>query len=321
VRTVSFVAAISLIGLVPSLAVALDAPAMTWSPASGSNYTPASRKPSMIVIHKVEGSYDGCISWFKNPAAQVSAHYVVAHSGAITQMVKDDDIAWHAGNWDYNERAIGIENEGWTNRDDVPDGHLRALARLTAWLCQKHGIPADRHHIIGHVEVPGSDHTDPGPYFAWTTFMGYVQAALGAPPQSTPPVPTGAARAVKATTDALNVRDAAWGALLGQVGAGATFVRTGNASQGFVEVFYAGRRGWLSTSYVTATSGTGAKIATPELNVRTGAGTDQKIVGQVHQGEVYADASSGTTEWRLVWFDSRREWAFRAYTNAVALSP
>ena len=28
-------------------------------------------------------------------------------------MVAEQDIAWHAGNWDYNTRAIGIEHEGY----------------------------------------------------------------------------------------------------------------------------------------------------------------------------------------------------------------
>jgi hypothetical protein len=38
----------------------------------------------------------------------------------------------------------------------------------------RYGIPKDRAHIVGHVEVPGNDHTDPGPNWDWTRYMQYV---------------------------------------------------------------------------------------------------------------------------------------------------
>src|SRR5205823_6606113 len=36
------------------------------------------------------------------------------------------------------------------------------------------GIAKDRQHIIGHVEVPGATHTDPGHFFNWPKFMQYL---------------------------------------------------------------------------------------------------------------------------------------------------
>src|SRR4029078_1230864 len=70
-----------------------------WSPAYSGNYQVASRGAAQInniVIHTTQGSYSGTISWFKNAAANVSAHYVVRSSdGQITQMVDDKNIAWH----------------------------------------------------------------------------------------------------------------------------------------------------------------------------------------------------------------------------------
>src|SRR5690606_24789500 len=54
---------------------------------------------SAVTIHTVQGSYSGCISWFKNCSAQVSAHYVLRSSdGQVTQMVLESDKAWHVGN-------------------------------------------------------------------------------------------------------------------------------------------------------------------------------------------------------------------------------
>ncbi|MGW4407153.1 golvesin C-terminal-like domain-containing protein [Nonomuraea sp. NPDC004702] len=161
-----------------------------WVPASSSNYTASSRPSSYaidrVVIHVTQGSYAGTISWFQNSAAQVSAHYVVKSSnGAITQMVREKDIAWHAGNWTYNTRSIGIEHEGYVSESSwFTDAMYRASAALTKAICDKYGIPKDRAHIIGHNEVPGADHTDPGPYWNWTTYMNYVTGG-GTPSWST----------------------------------------------------------------------------------------------------------------------------------------
>lgn len=151
-----------------------------WTPASSSNYTVANRPSdypiNYVIIHVTEGSYASAISWFQNPSAQVSAHYVIRSSdGQITQMVREKDIAWHAGNWDYNTRAIGIEHEGFVDDGSwFTDAMYRASAALTRNICDKYGIPKDRTHIIGHVEVPGSTHTDPGPYWNWTYYMQLV---------------------------------------------------------------------------------------------------------------------------------------------------
>ncbi|MFI6924825.1 N-acetylmuramoyl-L-alanine amidase [Nonomuraea spiralis] len=161
-----------------------------WVPASSSNYTASSRPSSYaidrVVIHVTQGSYAGTISWFQNSAAQVSAHYVVKSSnGAITQMVREKDVAWHAGNWTYNTRSIGIEHEGYVSEASwFTDAMYRASAALTKAICDKYGIPKDRAHIIGHNEVPGADHTDPGSYWNWTTYMNYVTGG-GTPSWST----------------------------------------------------------------------------------------------------------------------------------------
>ncbi|MEW5851521.1 MAG: N-acetylmuramoyl-L-alanine amidase [Myxococcota bacterium] len=155
--------------------------------ASTSNYS-AGRGGAPIqyvVIHTVQGSYAGAISWFRNPAAQVSAHYVIRSSdGAITQMVNEGNTAWHAGNFTYNQRSIGIEHEGFVGQPEVwytPEMYA-ASAALVADICDRYGIPKDRGHIIGHVEVPGSTHTDPGSGWDWDYFMSLVQGGASQPP-------------------------------------------------------------------------------------------------------------------------------------------
>ena len=81
------------------------------------------------------------------------------------------NVAWHAGNWDYNTRSIGIEHEGWIDDPTwFTDPLYEQSALLTAAICDRYRIPKDREHIIGHVEVPGSDHTDPGEFWDWARY-------------------------------------------------------------------------------------------------------------------------------------------------------
>lgn len=158
-----------------------DYPGARWVAAYSGNYTAANREADgntidYVIIHTTQGSYSSAINWFQNPSAGVSAHYVIRSSdGEMTQMVQNKDIAWHAGNWNYNQHSIGIEHEGFI--DDpawYTDAMYRSSANLTRWICDTYGIPKDRIHIIGHNEVPGATHTDPGPNWDWNYYMSLI---------------------------------------------------------------------------------------------------------------------------------------------------
>ena len=161
----------------------VDYPLAEWAPATTSNYT-ASNRPATypldyVIIHVTQATYPTTLSIFQNPQKKVSAHYVVRSAdGHVAQCVREHDVAWHAGNWDYNTRSIGIEHEGWV---DQPAYFTNALyeesAKLTAAICTRYGIPRDRAHILGHYEVPGTDHTDPGPNWDWTRYIRLVNFA------------------------------------------------------------------------------------------------------------------------------------------------
>ncbi|MDQ0778971.1 N-acetyl-anhydromuramyl-L-alanine amidase AmpD [Streptomyces aurantiacus] len=161
----------------------VDYPRSQWSKASASNYTVADRPTShpvdFVIIHVTQATYPDTLRIFQNPKKQVSAHYVVRSTdGHITQMVREHDIAWHAGNWDYNTRSIGIEHEGWVDKPAYfTDALYEESAKLTAAICTEYAIPKDRSHILAHYEVPGSDHTDPGPHWDWTRYMRLVGSA------------------------------------------------------------------------------------------------------------------------------------------------
>lgn len=162
---------------------AVDYPGAHWVAASTGNYTASSRPDSypieMVVIHVTQETFDNTITLFQDPNHAACAHYVTRSAdGYIDQMVREHDIAWHAGNWDYNTRSIGIEHEGWVDEPKwFTDEMYQASAKLTASICNRYSIPKDRDHIIGHVEVPGTDHTDPGPNWDWDKYMSMVTSA------------------------------------------------------------------------------------------------------------------------------------------------
>lgn len=156
----------------------------TWYGTNGNNYTPANRGRAgidKIVVHVTQGSFSGAINWFKNSQAQASAHYTVrSKDGFVGQSVREKNIAWHAGNWNYNKRSIGIEHEGYVSQPSwFTDKMYRSSARLTAHLAKKYRIGISRKNIIGHNQVPGATHTDPGQYWNWKKYMNYVKTYAG----------------------------------------------------------------------------------------------------------------------------------------------
>lgn len=163
---------------------AVDYPGAIWNPASTSNYRVGRTAAiTTIVIHVTQGSYAGTISWFKNPSAQVSAHYVVRSSdGEVTQMVAEKDTAWHVRT--ENPYTIGIEHEGFVDQPSwFTDAMYRSSAALTRNIADRRGIPKDRAHIKGHSEMPNNDHTDPGPNWNWDYYMQLVNGGDPNPPE------------------------------------------------------------------------------------------------------------------------------------------
>lgn len=138
--------------------------------------------PEAIVLHIMDGTFDGTVNWFSRKESQVSAHYLVGKDGRILQMVKDEHVAWHAGvvrepkwrrikhNVNPNLYTIGIEIEG-TAHSLVTLEQIIAVSHLLSALASRWGIPLTRDYVVGHNTIR-ADKLCPGKVLP----IGYVVA-------------------------------------------------------------------------------------------------------------------------------------------------
>lgn len=128
-------------------------------------------------------SGEAAIARLRDPAAKVSAHYVVEEDGRVFRLVPEDRRAWHAGasSWmgesNINQRSVGIEivNPGHEfGYRAFPVAQMSAVRDLSLGIIARHAIPAVR--VIGHSDVAPARKEDPGELFDW---QGLAAAGVG----------------------------------------------------------------------------------------------------------------------------------------------
>ena len=114
------------------------------------------------------------IKRLKDKSAKVSCHYLIDRRGTVTQMVKEDFIAWHAGKskWknfkDLNKFSIGIElvNKGHNfGYENFPNKQIQSLIKLCKALKRKYKI--NNRNFLGHSDIAPLRKMDPGEKFPW----------------------------------------------------------------------------------------------------------------------------------------------------------
>lgn len=152
------------------------------------NYTPALIAHDLVIVHDMEGGYEGSVAWLCKPAVKASAHICMNADGTEdTQLVPLSMKAW--AECAFNGRGVSIEVPGFVAKG-IPDVTLRALAKRVAWLLRFYGIPCQHavggqgrgycmHHDLG---AAGGNHDDICAIGSatWTMFEGYVRAEYAA---------------------------------------------------------------------------------------------------------------------------------------------
>lgn len=146
----------------------------------------------MLLLHYTDMvRADDAVALLRDPAAQVSAHYVVAEDGRVWRLVDEDRRAWHAGvAWwagesDINSRSIGIEisNPGHSHGyRPFPEPQMLAVMALCRDVLARHRIPP--HRVLGHSDVAPGRKIDPGHLFDW---RGLARSGIGIFPENLSP--------------------------------------------------------------------------------------------------------------------------------------
>ena len=120
------------------------------------------------------------IKKLKNPKAKVSCHYLINRDGKIVQMVKDINIAWHAGKskWkkftNLNKNSLGIELVNKGHQHGYQNFSLRQVASLID-LCKKlkKKYFIKKENFLGHSDIAPLRKKDPGEKFPWKKLSTY----------------------------------------------------------------------------------------------------------------------------------------------------
>jgi N-acetylmuramoyl-L-alanine amidase len=131
--------------------------------------------PDMIVLHYTGmPTGEAALARLRDPAAKVSAHFLVEEDGRVFALVPEERRAWHAGRsfWrgetDINARSIGVEivNPGHEfGYRAFPDVQIAAVIDLLADVRSRWSIDDSR--LLGHSDVAPARKEDPGELFPW----------------------------------------------------------------------------------------------------------------------------------------------------------
>ncbi len=161
----------------------------------------AAPRVDMLVLHYTGmQSAEAALDRLCDPAAKVSAHYLVEEDGAVWRLVPDARRAWHAGVsfWeggrDLNAVSIGVEianpgHEGGYRR--FPEAQMDAVEALCRDLIARHAIPP--HRVVGHSDIAPDRKVDPGELFDWPRL---ARAGIGLWPEPDAALPRRRGRGV-----------------------------------------------------------------------------------------------------------------------------
>jgi len=152
-----------------------DRPALSVTARPSPNHGERRLGVRFVVLHYTGmATAEAALARLCDPAAAVSAHYLIDEAGACVALVPEDRRAWHAGvaYWrgvrDVNSASIGVElvNPGHDfGYRAFPAAQIDALKTLLRGIVARYGLtPGD---VIGHSDVAPGRKLDPGELFPW----------------------------------------------------------------------------------------------------------------------------------------------------------
>ena len=145
-----------------------------YSPNFNNKKRPLNSIKTIIIHYTGMQSERESIERLRNPRAKVSSHFLINKNGKIYRLVKDNNVAWHAGKscWgkykNLNKNSIGIElvnkghKFGYTNFNKK---QISSLIKICNILVKKYKIK--KRNIVGHSDIAPYRKIDPGEKFPW----------------------------------------------------------------------------------------------------------------------------------------------------------
>jgi N-acetyl-anhydromuramyl-L-alanine amidase AmpD len=176
-----------------------------WSPLAdvinhrpSPNYGYGSLKPNWRAVtwHIADGGLEGTLDWLTSQASQSSAHVVIGRNAEIYSLVPLTKPAWCQGNVcsadirnpiiaqtthsglnpnlvSYSIECVGYSKHGRPGA--LTDVQAAALVRVTAYLCYRSRLTADRTHILGHCQWDGCTRSE-CPGYSLGEWSAWVEA-------------------------------------------------------------------------------------------------------------------------------------------------
>ena len=130
------------------------------------NYSPTLIQHNLLVLHIMEGNYEGSVNWLCQVSTKASAHLCMDEDGKeVSQLVPLQYKAW--AQCAFNSQGISLEIPGFTH-EGVPEARWDMAAKIFGWLSLAYDIPAVwakegqgrgicQHHDLG---AAGGGHVD-----------------------------------------------------------------------------------------------------------------------------------------------------------------
>ena len=164
-------------------------------PSPNHNARPPGVPIDTLVLHYTGMTDTGAaLALLRDPAAEVSCHYLVETDGTVWRMVPEGRRAWHAGvsfwrgRTGLNDRSIGIEiaNHGHAHGyPEFPVLQLAVVCDLCLGILSRHPIAA--RDVVAHSDIAPDRKDDPGEKFDWA---GFAAAGVGLWPRGVPDLGT-----------------------------------------------------------------------------------------------------------------------------------
>jgi len=164
--------------------------------APSPNFGPRTAPPHMLVLHYTGmQSGEAALARLRDPAAEVSSHYMVEEDGRVFRLVSEERRAWHAGksSWrgetDVNGASIGVEvvNPGHEfGYRPYAEAQIASVINLLGDIRSRWTI--EDVNIVGHADVAPDRKEDPGELFPWKR-LAEAGHGLWAEPPAAPGAP------------------------------------------------------------------------------------------------------------------------------------